>query len=126
MRSPWRGMKQLHLLRHDQPTELAGETDDEIRVRVHAFPVRPPIGVVVELPKMHKLVDRPGIALEIADQLLVMPTLLQRREAEFLIQLHRFGHLPHIERVGPQFVQSHGWNPPCPYSTNPASLSLGA
>jgi hypothetical protein len=32
-------------------------------------------GVVLELPQMHRLVDHAGIALEIADEVLVVPTL---------------------------------------------------
>jgi hypothetical protein len=35
--------------------------------------MRPPIGVVVEFPEMDKLIDRTGVGLEIADQLLVLP-----------------------------------------------------
>jgi hypothetical protein len=30
-------------------------------------PMRPPIGVVIEFPEMDKLIDRAGVALEIAD-----------------------------------------------------------
>jgi len=34
--------------------------------------VRAAIGVVVELPEMDELVDRAGVALEVANQLLVV------------------------------------------------------
>ena len=54
---------------------------------------------------MHQLVGRiAGIALEIADQLPVMATLLQRGKAKLLIQLRRFRHISHIQRVGAHFV----------------------
>jgi hypothetical protein len=41
--------------------------------------MRTAVGVVIELPKMHKLIDGAGIALEVADQLLVLPALLKGR-----------------------------------------------
>src|SRR3984893_2571137 len=69
--------------------------------------MRPPIGVVVEFPEMDKLIDRAGVALEIADQLLVLPALLKRRETEFLVELHRLGHRADAERVGSQLVERH-------------------
>ena len=37
---------------------------------------------------MHKLINGAGIALEVADQLLVLPAFLKGRKAEFLIELH--------------------------------------
>jgi hypothetical protein len=49
--------------------------------------MRTAVGVVIELPEMYKLIDCTGIALEIADKLLVLPSLLERREADLLIQL---------------------------------------
>ena len=39
--------------------------------------MRPSIGVVIEFPEMDKLIDRAAVALKIADQLLVLPTLLK-------------------------------------------------
>jgi hypothetical protein len=36
---------------------------------------------------MDKLIDRAGVGLEIADELLVLPALLKRRKAKFLIEL---------------------------------------
>ena len=69
--------------------------------------MRPSIGVVVEFPEMDKLIDRAGVGLEIADQLLVLPALLKRRETEFLVELHRLGHRADAERVGSQLVERH-------------------
>jgi hypothetical protein len=62
--------------------------------------MRSPIGVVIEFPEMDKLIDRAGVALELADQLLVLPALLKRWETEFLVELHRLGHRTDAERVG--------------------------
>jgi hypothetical protein len=56
---------------------------------------------------MHKLIDRAGIGLEIANQLLVLPASLQCRETEFLVELHRIGHRVDAERIGSQFVERH-------------------
>ena len=39
--------------------------------------MRTPIGVIVELPEMYKLIDRARVALEISDELLVLPALLE-------------------------------------------------
>ena len=43
-----------------------------------------PVGVIIELPEMYKLIDRAGIALEVTDKFLVLPALLERREADLL------------------------------------------
>jgi hypothetical protein len=40
--------------------------------------VRPTIGIIVELPQMHNLVDRSGIGLEVLNQFLFMTALLER------------------------------------------------
>jgi hypothetical protein len=56
--------------------------------------VLPPVGVVIKLPEMDDLVDRASVGLEVAQELLVMATLLERREAELLVELRRFRHLP--------------------------------
>jgi hypothetical protein len=77
MRSPRRGVQQLHLLRHHQWAEFARETDDEISVREHGIPVRAAIRVVLELPEMHELVDHTGIALEVPDKVLVVATFFK-------------------------------------------------
>src|SRR4029077_15713992 len=61
---------------------------------------------------MHELIDHPGIALEVANQLLVVPALLQRGEAELLIKLGRFRHFTDVERVGSHFVNGHLSSPP--------------
>jgi hypothetical protein len=49
---------------------------------------------------VHKLVDRAGIGLEIADELVVLPALLKRREPESLVELYCLGHRADAERVG--------------------------
>jgi len=51
--------------------------------------MRSPVGVIIELPELEKLVDRTGIALEITDKLLVLSALQERREADLLIELRR-------------------------------------
>ena len=68
------------------------------------LPKRSPVGVIIELPEMYKLIDRAGIALEVTDKFLVLPALLERREPYLLIEFHRLGHLADIQRVGSQFV----------------------
>jgi hypothetical protein len=50
-----------------------------------------PVGVVLELLQMDKLIDRPGVGLEVADEVLVVASLTKRRKAEFLVELHRLG-----------------------------------
>jgi hypothetical protein len=104
MRTPGRGVQQLHLLCHHQGPELGGKALGEVGVGEHRRPVLPAIAVILELPEMDELVDRPGIALEIADQVLVVTALLQRRKAELLVQFDGFGHLADIERVCSEFV----------------------
>jgi hypothetical protein len=42
--------------------------------------MRPTISIIVELPQMQKLVDRAGIGLKVADQLLIVTALLERRK----------------------------------------------
>jgi len=69
--------------------------------------VLPPIGVVIKLPEMDELVDRASVGLEVAHELLVMTALLERREAELLVELRRFRHLADVECVRSQFVQRH-------------------
>jgi hypothetical protein len=44
--------------------------------------MRAPVGVVLKLPQMDDLVNRPGVCLEIADEALIVPSLTQRREAK--------------------------------------------
>src|SRR5262249_51012879 len=55
----------------------------------------------------HELVDRASVGLEVAHELLGMAALLERREAELLVELRRFRHLADIECVRSQFVQRH-------------------
>jgi hypothetical protein len=49
------------------------------------------IGVVLELPEMHELIDRPGVGLKIADQVFVVPALQERWIPKFLVQLDGLG-----------------------------------
>ena len=69
--------------------------------------MRSSVGVIIELPEMYKLIDRAGIALEISDELFVLPALLERREADLLIELYRLGHLADTQRIGSEFVDRH-------------------
>src|SRR5579885_1652167 len=108
MRAPRRGVQQLDFLRHQQRPKLRGKTFDEVAVRVHCLPMPAAVRVVLEFPQMHQLIDRAGIALEIADQFSVLPAFLQRRVAKLLVQLYGLRHLPDIEGVSPQLVQRHG------------------
>jgi hypothetical protein len=66
----------------------SGEALDEILVRIHCGPMRAAVSIVMELPQVHELIDRAGIAREGADQLLILPALLKDRKAEFLIEPH--------------------------------------
>ena len=77
MRPPWRWMEQFYLLSHQQGAEFRGEAFDEIFVRVHAGPMRSPVGIVIEFPEVYKLIDCARVALEISDELLVLPALLE-------------------------------------------------
>src|SRR5258708_37304697 len=107
MGAPGGGMQQLDLLRHHQRAEFCGKALGEGLVGEHRGPVRAPAGIVVELPEMDELVDRAGVALEVADQVLRMPALFERRKSELLIERHGLGHLADIERVGAQFIECH-------------------
>src|SRR5258708_17464502 len=104
MRPPRRGMKELYLLGHDQGPELGGEALGEVGVGEYCGPMGAAIGIVLELPEMDELVDRPGVALEIANQVLVVAALLQSGKAELLIEFHGLGHLANIECVGSELV----------------------
>src|SRR5262249_21732460 len=85
----------------EQRAELHGEALDEVLVGEDRRPVRAAVGVIVELPQMDELVDRAGVGLEVADQLLVLTALLQRRVPELGVQLDRLAHLADVQRVGP-------------------------
>ena len=61
-------------------------------------------GVIGEFPQMDDLVDGPGVALEIADEVARVTALLEGGKAELLVELHRLGHLADIQRVGAKFV----------------------
>src|SRR5215510_14878466 len=104
MRTPRSCSQQLNLLGGEERTELQGEAFDEILVGEHRGPVRAPVGVVVELPEMDELVDHARVGLEVADQLLVLAALLERRVPEFRVQLDRLTHLADMERIRPELV----------------------
>src|SRR5215470_15360391 len=107
MWTPRRGRQQLDLLCHDKRPELRGKAFHEVLVGEDPCLVLPPVGVVIKLPEMDELVDRASVGLEVAHELLVMAALLERREAELLVELRRFRHLADIECVRSQFVQHH-------------------
>src|SRR5215475_2468292 len=107
MWTPRRGRQQLDLLCHDKRPELRGKAFHEVLVGEDPCPVLPPVGVVIKLPEMDELIDRASVSLEVAHELLVMAALLERREAELLVELRRFRHLADIECVRSQFVQRH-------------------
>src|SRR5215469_7405342 len=107
MWTPRRSRQQLDLLCHDKRPELRGKVFHEILVGEDPWPVLPSVGAVIKLPEMDDLVDRASVSLEVAQELLVMVALLERRKAEFLVQLRRFRHLADVECVGSQFVQRH-------------------
>jgi hypothetical protein len=68
--------------------------------------MRAAVGVVLELPQMDELVDRPGVGLEVANEVPVMASLTERRKTDFLVELHRLGHRADAERIGSQLVES--------------------
>src|SRR5207247_191415 len=98
---------QLHLLAHHQWSELRSEPLDEILVRKYGRPVRAPVAVILEFPDVYELIDHPRVGDEIADEVLVMATLLQRRKPELGIELLRLSHFADVERVGTHFVECH-------------------
>src|SRR6516164_8756385 len=104
MRSPRCCLEQLDLLRHYQRPELRGETLHEILVRKHRCPMRAPVGVVLELPQMDELVDRPSVGLEVTNEVPVVASLMECRKAELLVELYRLGHCADAQRIGPQLV----------------------
>src|SRR5208282_5480262 len=74
--------------------------------------MRPTISIIIEPPKMQKLVDRARVGLEVSDQLLVVTALLERRKANFLIELYCLRHCADPECISSQFVESHRTFPP--------------
>ena len=76
--TPRRRRQQLDLLCHDKRSELRGKTFHEVLVGEDPCPVLPTVGVVIKLPEMDELVDRAGVGLEVAHELLVMAALLER------------------------------------------------
>ena len=107
MRSPRGRGQELDLLSRDQRTELRGEALHKVFVCEHRRPVSAAVGVVIELPQVHELVDRAGVGLEVADQLLVLAALLERRVAELGVELDCLAHLADVERVRPELVKRH-------------------
>src|SRR5262249_41443587 len=83
MWTPWRGRQQLDFLCHDKRPELRGKAFHELLVGENSCPVLPPVGVVIKLPEMDELVDRAGVGLEVAQELVVMAALLERRWRTF-------------------------------------------
>src|SRR4030095_12993686 len=111
MRSPRRRGEQLDLLGEEQRAELQGEVLDEVLVGEYRSLVRAPVGIVIELPEVDELVDHARVGLEVSDQLLVLAALLERRIAEFAVQLDRLPHLADVQGVGPHLIDRHG-DPP--------------
>lgn len=105
-------MQQLHLLGHHQWTKLRGKALGKVGIGEQRRPMGAAIGVVLELPQMHQLIDHAGIALEITDEVLVVPTLLDRRITELLIQPDCLRHLANVQCVSPEFIECHDACPP--------------
>src|ERR1700751_3918154 len=100
MRSPWRWVQELYLLGHQQGPELRGKAFGEIFVGRQTCPMCATVGIIVELPKMYKFIDRARVALEITDELLVLSSLLKCRKADLLIELYCLCHLADVQHVG--------------------------
>ncbi len=96
MWTPRRRRQQLDLLCHDKRSELRGKTFHEVLVGEDPCPVLPPGGVVIKLPEVDELIDRASVGLELAQEFVVMAALLERREAELLVELRRFRHLADV------------------------------
>jgi len=90
MWTPRRGRQQLNLLCHDKRSKLRGKAFHEVLIGEDPGPMLPSVGVVIKLPEMDDLVDRARVGLEVAQELLVVAAVLERREAEFLVELRRF------------------------------------
>ena len=67
---------------------------DKICIRKERRPVRSAVGIVVELPQVHQLMQRARVRDEVAHQLLVEPALVQGGVAKLAIQSDRSGTLP--------------------------------
>jgi hypothetical protein len=57
----------------------------KVLVRKHGCPMCAPVGVVLKLPEMDDLVNRPGVGLEVADEVLIVASLTQCRESALLM-----------------------------------------
>src|SRR6266849_11197415 len=107
VRTPGRGVKQLDLLGHHQRPELRGEALGEIGVGKHRRPVCATGHIVFEFPEVDNLVDRSGVALKVADKVLVVTALFQGWKAELLVEPDGLGHLSDVEGVGSELVECH-------------------
>ena len=82
MRAPGRGIQQLVGLRHDQGPDL-GREGHEVIVLEQVGPMIAAVAIIIELPQMHQLVQRPRVGGKITHQLGVEAALFQRRPTEF-------------------------------------------
>jgi len=69
--------------------QLRGEAFDKVLVRKDGYPMCVPVGVVLKLPQMDDLVNRPGVGFEVADEVLTVASPPQCLEAELLVEFHR-------------------------------------
>src|SRR5215831_2707124 len=89
---PRRRGQELDLLGLDQGSELGCKPFDKIFIRKERRPVRPSVGIVVELPQVHQLMQRARIIDEVAYQLLVEPALVEGGVAKLGIQPDSLRH----------------------------------
>src|SRR5215475_9093984 len=104
---PRRCSQELDLLGLDQRSELGGKPVDKIFIRKERRPVRPSVGIVVELPQVHQLMQRARVRDEVAHQLLVEPALMEGGVTKLAIQPDSLGHLANLHSVRPHFVDCH-------------------
>src|SRR5262245_36922195 len=104
MGPPRRRGQELDLLGLDQGAELGGKPVDKIWIRKERRPMGPAVGIVLELPQVHQLMQRARVRDEVAHQLLVEPALVEGGGAKLGIQPDRLGHLADLYRVRSHFV----------------------
>jgi hypothetical protein len=85
---------QLDLLRHESGRNLEAKPSTKSLFAKTRRPVRAPVGISIEFPKMDELIDGSRVALEITDKLFVRTAFLERRKPDLLIKLHRSAILP--------------------------------
>ena len=73
--APRRCSQELDLLGLDQRSELGGKPVDKICIRKERRPVRSSVGIVVELPQVHQLMQRARVRDEVATSFLSNPPL---------------------------------------------------